>query len=86
MAYKVIKAFTDKDTGKSYEIGDTIETLGSVRFEVLYHKQNDYNERFISIDADEEMTKAELFDIAEYHGIEVGKKATKAEIIKALEG
>ncbi|UXU58999.1 hypothetical protein [Staphylococcus agnetis] len=86
MAYKVIKAFTDKDTGKSYEIGDTIETLDSVRFEVLFHKQNDYNERFISIDVDEEMTKAELFDIAEYHGIEVGKKATKAEIIKALEG
>lgn len=86
MAYKVIKAFTDKDTGKSYEIGDTIEELDSVRFEVLFHKQNDYNERFISIDVDEEMTKAELFDIAEYHGIEVGKKATKAEIIKALEG
>ncbi|PTH38554.1 hypothetical protein [Staphylococcus agnetis] len=86
MAYKVIKAFTDKDTGKSYEIGDTIEELDSVRFEVLFHKQNDYNERFISIDVDEEMTKAELFDIADYHGIEVGKKATKAEIIKALEG
>lgn len=86
MAYKVIKAFTDKDTGKSYKIGDAIEELDSVRFEVLFHKQNDYNERFISIDVDEEMTKAELLDIAEYHGIEVAKKATKAKIIKALEG
>ncbi|MDU0479922.1 hypothetical protein [Staphylococcus chromogenes] len=86
MAYKVIQAFKDKDTGKSYEVGDSIEHLSPLRFEVLFHKQNEYNERFIAIDVDEEMTKAELFDIAEYHGIEFGKKATKAEIIKALEG
>lgn len=86
MAYKVIKAFTDKDTGQNYEVGDMIDELDSVRFEVLYHKQNDYNERFISIDVNDEMTKAELFNIAEYHGIEVCKKATKAEIIKELEG
>ncbi|PTJ88166.1 hypothetical protein BUZ56_07435 [Staphylococcus hyicus] len=86
MAYKVIKDFTDKETGKSYTVGDSIEELDSVRFEILFHKQNDYNERFISIDVDDDMTKAELFDIAEHHGIEVGKKATKAEIVKALGG
>lgn len=86
MAYKVIQAFRDKDTGKSYEVGDSIEQLSPLRFEVLFHKQNEYNERFIVIDVDEEMTKAELFEIAAHHGIEVNKKATKADLLKALEG
>lgn len=86
MAYKVIKVFKDKDTGKSYEVGDSIEQLSPLRFEVLFHKQNEYNERFIAIDVDEDMTKAELFEIAAHHGIEVNKKATKADLLKALEG
>lgn len=86
MAYKVIQAFKDKDTGKSYEVGDSIEHLSPLRFEVLFHKQNDYNERFIAIDVNEDMTKAELFEIAAHHGIEVNKKATKSDLLKALEG
>ncbi|QDW82877.1 hypothetical protein DWB92_09605 [Staphylococcus chromogenes] len=86
MAYKVTKAFKDKDTGKSYEVGDSIEHLSPLRFEVLFHKQNEYNERFIAIEVDEDMTKAELFEIAAHHGIEVNKKATKADLLKALEG
>lgn len=84
VVYKVVNPFTDKDTKKEYQKGDTIEDVADDRIDVLYLGKNKYDKQYIEIQSVDDATKSDLLEIAEQHNIEVSKHDTKAEILKTL--
>lgn len=88
MTYEVVRNFNDKHTGTTYKVGDTYPTdqMNGKRFDELFNERNKYNEKYIKIAASDDLTKAELIQIAEDHNIEVNKKDTKNDIVAKLEG
>lgn len=86
-AYKVVREFTDKESGKKYVVGaDYPANISKARVKTLLHKDNQYKEQYIAIVLDNDLTKAELIEVANDNNIEVSEKDTKANIIKVLEG
>lgn len=87
MKYKVLVPFRDKETDTPYKQGDFIDSLTIKRYKELSNqRKNDYDTKFIAIDAVDNSKKSELLEIAEAHNIKVSEDNTKAEILKALEG
>lgn len=86
-SYKVIREFTDKDSGKKYVVNEDHPTdISNKRIKTLLFKDNEYNQQYIAIVPSSDATKADLIEIAEKHNIEVSEKDTKADILKVLEG
>lgn len=86
-SYKVIREFTDKESGKKYVVGeDYPENISKTRVKALLHKDNQYKQQYIALELNDDLTKADLIEIANDNNIEVSEKDTKANIIKALEG
>lgn len=88
MTYEVVRKFNDKHTGLSYDVGSEYpsEQVDDQRFNELFNKNNKFNKQYIKIVASDDLTKAELIQIAEDHNIEVNKKDTKNDIVAKLEG
>ena len=81
MEYIVIRAFTDKDDGHHYAVGDRYPYRGFARKERLEELSTDKNKRGVALIAEK---KAEKPKKAETEKVETAKVETKKKSAKVL--